>query len=436
MKKLSILILFIFGFSMSYAQTGVQINFDQLKKKVDKSNADIENPKKNIKEGTWIDRAELLMEVYESQLLNTRAGMSVQEFTLLVGQPKNRVQEEQDGVLVEKFIMDRAVFYFTNNVLEKWEVLNAVVENPLGIAFESLKKAQEIDVKGKKTKNINDSYSRLKRLYISEGSNCYTLKNYNCAYNSFNSVITIGQIPTLNQKDTAIYYYAALSGQLAGMNKEAIELYKKAIELGFYSDGNVYSNIDQSYKALGDSETGLSYLEQGFTKFPKNQNVLISLINYYLNKNEDASKVIVYIDKAIQDDPKNASLHFAKGTLYDKLNDYDKAIATYSEAIAIDPKFFDPYFNLGAIYYNKGVKYLEEANKIPAKDLEKYDAVIAKANVEFKNALPYIEKANEIRPDDKFTIETLKNIYFRYRNESPEMNKKFQEYNDKLKDMK
>ena len=157
MKKLLISFLLIFGFNLIYAQTGVQINFDQLKKKVEKSNADLENPKKNIKEGTWIDRAELMMEIYESQLLNTRAGMSIQEFTLIVGQPKNRVQEEQDGVLVEKFIMDRAIFYFVNNTLEKWEVLNPVIDKPLDIAAESLKKAQEIDVKGKKTKSINIS---------------------------------------------------------------------------------------------------------------------------------------------------------------------------------------------------------------------------------------------------------------------------------------
>ena len=77
----------IFGFNLAQAQTGVQINFDQLKKKVEKSNVDIENPKKNIKEGAWIDRADLMMEVYESHLLNTRSGMSVTEFTLLAGKP-------------------------------------------------------------------------------------------------------------------------------------------------------------------------------------------------------------------------------------------------------------------------------------------------------------------------------------------------------------
>lgn len=426
----------IFGFNYAQAQTEVQINFDQLKKKVEKSNADIENPKKNIKEGTWIDRADLMMEVYESQLLNTRSGMSVTEFTLLAGKPKNIIPEELDGALVEKYVMERAIFYFVDKALEKWEVLNPVVENPLELSLQCIKKAQEIDVNGKKTKRINELYMRLKGLLISEGSNCYSFKNYNCAFNSFNTVITIGQLPQLNQKDTAIYYFSALSAQLAGKNQEAVDLYKKAIELGYTSEGNAYSNIDQTFKALGDNESGLTYLEQGFTKFPKNQSVLVALINYYLSKNEDPSKVLSYIDKAIQDDPKNASLYHAKGALYDKLSDFDKAIETYQKAIECDPTFFDSYFNAGAIFYNKGVKYLEDANKVPANELEKYDDLISKANVEFKKALPFMEKAYELRPDDKFTLESLKSIYFRYRNESDEMKKKSDDINEKLQNLK
>jgi len=436
MKKLTIVLLFVFGINYAFSQTGVQINFDQLKKKVEKSNADIENPKKNIKEGTWIDRAELMMEIYESQLLNSRANMTDQEFILVAGQPKNRVQEEVDGNIVEKFIMDRAVFYFVNKTLEKWEILNPVVEKPLDIAFESLKKVQEIDVAGKKIKKVNELYTKLKGLYVSEGSNCYGLKNYNCSYDNFNKVITIGELPQLNQKDTAIYYFTALAAQYAGKNQEAIDLYKKAIQFNYTSDGNAYCNIDQAFKALGDKESGLQYLEEGFVKNPKNAQILIALINYYISKNEDPSKVLNYIDKAIEGDPKNPSLYNAKATLFDKLNEYDKAVEAYQKSIECDPKFFDSYFNLGVLIYNKGVKYLEEANKLPAKEIEKYDELVAKANGEFRKSIPVFENAHQIMPQDRTTVETLKNIYFRYRNESDDMNKKYQEYNEKLQNLK
>lgn len=435
MKRLLTILVIIFSFNLVFAQSGVQVNFDQLKKKVEKSNEDTQNPKKNIKEGTWISRAELMMNVYESQILNTRVGMSVTEFTLIAGQPKERIQEEQEGVPVEKFIMDRAIFYFVNQQLERWEVLNPVVENPLNLSLESLKKAIEIDVKGKKTKDISADLSRLKNLYITEGSNSYSFKKYDVAYNHFNTVISIGSMPQLNHKDTVIYYYTGLSAQLAGKNQEAVDLYKQAIDLGYSSEGNAYFNIDEAYKALGDSDSGLSYLEQGFIKYPKNQNVLFSLINHYLTKGDDPSKILTLLDRAINDEPGNASLHFAKGTLYDKLGNIEEAVACYSKATEVNPQYFDAYYNIAAIYFNKGVKLQEEANKVPAREIEKYDELMAKSNVEFKNSLPYMLKAYEVRPNDRNTIESLKNIYFRFRTESEEMNSKFNEFNEKLKSL-
>ena len=128
-------------------------------------------------------------------------------------------------------------------------------------------------------------------------------------------------------------------------------------------------------------------------------------------------------------------MYFAKGTVYDKLSDSEEAAKSYLKAIEIDANFFDAYYNLGAVYFNNGVKLVDEANKVPAKDYEKYESIMAKSNVEFKKALPYMEKAYNINNNSKESIEALKNIYFRFRSESDEMNKKFQEYNEKLKNM-
>lgn len=438
MKKLSVILLLIFSVSFAYSQAGTEINFDQLKKKVEKSNADIQNPKKNIKEGTWMDRAELMMEIYDSQVYNFfTVSNDMSSFKFILGkQLKNTVQEELEGVLFDKFITERTIFYFSNNVLVKWEILNPIVDKPLDIAFESLKKVQEIDAQGKKSNKVKEQYNSLVLKYKREGLNCYSLKNNEGAYTCFLKVLEIDQLPVVNVKDTVFLYYTALAAQYAGKNQEAIDYYKKALELDYSSEGNAYANIDLAFKALGDKESGLPYLEQGFIKHPKNQTILIPLINYYLNKNEDASKVITYIDKAIEDDPKNASLYFAKGTIYDKQKEVDNAFVAYNKAIEYDPKYFDAYYNLGALIYNKGVKFLEEANKVPAKEIEKYDALIQNANNEFKKSIPIFEMGLQIMPNDRSTLETLKNIYFRYRNESDDMNKKYLDYNEKFQNLK
>jgi len=427
MKRLSIILVFFLGINMIFAQTGVRINFDQLKKKVEKSNEDIQNPKKNIKEGTWLSRADLMMEIYESQILNTRTGMNPQEFMLLAGQPKERIQEEKDGNLIEKFITERAIFYFTNNQLVRWELLNPVIENPLDSSLKSLNKALEIDQSGKKTKDIKIKLDRLRGNYLAEGLNCYYSQKYDLAYYYFSKLINIGLMPQLNYQDTAVYYYSGLAAQYAGKNSDAVNNFKKAIDFGYFSDGNVYSNIYESYKALGENDSiGLNYLNEGFAKYPQNKDIMYSLINHYITKKEDPSKIITLIDKAIADEPTNKSLYLVKGSLYEKLNQSDAAIATYQEAIKIDSLYFEAYYTIGALYFNRGVSLNQES--LQTRDLKKIDELDVKANTEFKNSLPYMVKAYQVKPTDKDAVEALKNLYFRFRQESPEMQTKYDEF--------
>lgn len=417
MKRIILVLSLVLGINTIYAQTSKEIDFDQYSKKIEKSNAEIQDPKKSIKDGTWFSRAELMMDIYDVQLLRAYVGMDVQTFMLVVGKPLSQTQEVVDQVAVDKYSMERVNFYFVNGKLERWEVTKPLLANPLDLALESINKVLAIDVAAKKTKKVQENLVKLKGLYINEGSNYYSLKNFNEAFKNFKSVIEIGQMPQLNHKDTAIYYYAALSAQLAGDFESAIKYYDKAIELNFTTEGTAYYYAFDAFKSLNKIDDGVRYLEEGLLKFPKNTNILFSLIQYYVDKGEDPAKVLTYIDKALVEEPNNATLHFAKGTVYDKLKDSEEASKSYAKAIEIDPNFFDAYYNLGAVYFNNGVKFVEEANKVPAKEYEKYEAIMAKANAEFKKALPYMEKAYELNNNSKESVEALKNIYFRFRSE-------------------
>ena len=89
--------------------------------------------------------------------------------------------------------------------------------------------------------------------------------------------------------------------------------------------------------------------------------MLVELINYYLTAGE-SEEALQYLNMAKEGDPGNKSYHFAEGTLYDKMGNEEKAVAAYEEAIEIDPTYFDAYYNLGVMYYNKAVEYFTEAN--------------------------------------------------------------------------
>ncbi len=433
MKKIFLILIVVITSITAIAQTSTQINFSNLEKKIARSDQSIENPKSNLKYQTWISRGELMLEVYDAMTLSASAGLTINDFMLIIGRPKQQLEEEIDGIPITKMVMDRVTFTFIEGVLESWTFTNPLVDNPLFDAFNSFLKANELDDRGRGKEKIAENLVKLKYALIAEGSNCYSQKDYACSFNFFSKTIEIGLHPIVNSVDTVLFYYAGLSAQLGNMNEVAIEYYQKAIDYNSYSDGNTFYNIYEAYSSLGREDEGLKYLQEGFLKVPNNQNVLYSLINYYIVKDDDPIAVLEYLDKAKESDPENYSLYFAEGTLHDRLEKFELAEKAYLKAIELNPNYFDAVFNLGALYFNGGVKLAEEATKIPPRedrDGSKYEAKMKLADIEFKRSIPIMEKALEISPKNKATVETLKNLYFRFRTESDTMQKKYEEINE------
>jgi tetratricopeptide (TPR) repeat protein len=427
MKRIILFFTSVLVASTLLAQTSTQINFRALEKKLEKSNSEIGNPKKNLNYQTWQKRGDLMIEVYEAMLLKAPVGLGLNEFTIVVGQPKQRTEEIVDNQTVVKFEMERVNFFFVNGVLEHWTFTKSLFENPLEEALASFLKATELDVKGKGKKKINESMTKLKYHFITEGTNCYTKKEYRCSHSSFANAVKVGESPIVNAIDTIVIYYAGLSAQIGQDYENAIKYYEKSLDYKFYSEGNVYSNLFDSYSNIGKDSEGLKYLEQGFLRFPKNEPILYSLINYYINKGEDPNIVLDLIKRAMETQPNDFSLYFAQGFLFDKLQNLEAAENSYKRALEIKPDFFDAMFNLGAIYFNEGVKFLEDANKVPAREIERYDALIAKSNESFRKSIPYMEGSYKLDPTNKGVVETLRNLYFRFRNDSPDMQMKYDE---------
>ncbi len=108
---------------------------------------------------------------------------------------------------------------------------------------------------------------------------------------------------------------------------------------------------------------------------------------------------------------------------------FDKAVDAYKKAIELEPAFFDAVYNLGAIIFNKGAYYLEIADALPFGD-KNYDGLKQKGDECLVDALPYLEEALEINPEDKSTLFSLKQIYSR----NGDM-EKYKVVDQKLKDL-
>ena len=184
------------------AQTSTQINFGNLEKKIAKSNQNIENPKSNIKYQTWQSRGELMLEVYNAMTLNAYAGLTMQEFNLVIGRPKQQIEEEQDGVPITKLVMDRVTFTFVEGVLQSWEFTNPLFDNPLVESFNSFLKAIELNEKGKGKDKMTENLQMLKKAFIAEGSNSYSKKDFDNSFKLFSQAIEIGLNPLVASVDT------------------------------------------------------------------------------------------------------------------------------------------------------------------------------------------------------------------------------------------
>ena len=108
-------------------------------------------------------------------------------------------------------------------------------------------------------------------------------------------------------------------------------------------------------EAIIDFNKAVDVFEAVKVKYPKdNQNLNLLLQAYYeANRSVEATKAFKL---AVENEPGNKMNHYILGLLYRSVNDYNEAIAEFNEAIRIDPNFSDAFYDIGATYYNWGVK--------------------------------------------------------------------------------
>jgi len=288
--------------------------------------------------------------------------------------------------------------------------------DPLAEAFKSYQKAIELDTKNKFSNSVRIKLQLLIQDLISQAETAFNAQNYDEALASFEQILAIEDAPVYkaespNLVDTVIVYNAALTAYSAKKFDKAIVYYKIAAKYK-YNGAQTYERLSESYLSKKDTVGALEVMQQGLKEYPGNSAILVQLINIYekVNRLNEAMK---YLDMAITNEPNNESFYLFRGILLDRMKNPEEAIKSYLKAIELKPGNFDALFNLGILYYNIGVIQIDVANAVPSNQPEKYEAEKVKADLEFKKALPYLEKAYELKTDDSSLLEALKNVYYR-----------------------
>lgn len=308
-------------------------------------------------------------------------------------------------------------------------------DSPLKIAYEAYLKCMELDVKNKYEKAIKAQMTNLIPDFTNRAVEFYNAEDYSGALAAFERVLEIENMEMFKDDklavDTVVIYNAGLAAQKAKNLEAAIKYYKQTISYN-YGEAKPYAYLYTVLKDNKNEAEALTYLQKGFEKYPDDAYMLVELINHYLtgpNPNEAAE----YLDKAISLDPENASYYRAKGSVYEKTNEIEKAKEMYNIAFAKDPKDYISQYNLGVLQLNVAEEARKLANDIM--DQKKYDAALKNLFKLYEDAIPYFVKVVEINPEEINSITALKELYFKLRNEKPEYMKKYEEFKAKLDSM-
>lgn len=247
--------------------------------------------------------------------------------------------------------------------------------------------------------------------YANKGITQFGAKDYKGAQESFTKSMMLSQMT--GKVDTMTLYNTALASEYAEDFKTAKQLYDGLIMMKYNvgdAGPDLYRSMSRIYKNEGNAEKAMEYIKKGREAYPNNNNLIVEELEDYL-KNDKHEEALANLKTAIANDPNNPVLHFAKGTVHESLKQEAEAIASYEKAMEIKPDYYDAAFNLGAYFFNKGADKKNEANKLPLSESKKYDALNAEAKVEFEKAIPYIEKAHNLKPEDVDTANMLIKLY-------------------------
>ena len=296
-------------------------------------------------------------------------------------------------------------------------------------AYDYYMKAIELDQKdkGRFEKEIKMALTFFVNELTNAGIEAFNGEKFSSAAGIFENVLKINGLDMFASEaageDTAIIYNTALAAYNAKEWDKAEEYLKKTFSLN-YGGGDVTLLLDQVYANTKDSLKMAENLKEGFEKYPEDDRILTQLINYYLGAQQN-EKALDYLDKAIEKDPDNSTFYYARGVLHDQSKHFDKAILDYGKATEFNPEYFDALYNLGVIYFNKGVEQMNMAND--KTDFKEFEQEKAKADELFKKSLPFMERANKIKPEEAAVLESLKGLYYRF-----EMNDQYDEVKAKL----
>ena len=305
-------------------------------------------------------------------------------------------------------------------------------ENPIIVADEAMQKVIELDTDNNFILQIQPIMLYLSELTFNLGALAYEREAWSESSDHFLRAYEIGL--SLDAIDTTTYYYAGLTAEIARNFPRAYKIYSELEEMN-YDEPILYSSLSNVAMALGDTTKSAEYALRGRELYPENLDLIFAEANIHIFTG-DTDRARDVLDLAIEKDPENPNLYFAFGANYDKMAQdttyteeerefaFREATKAYEKAIELNPDYFDAVYNLGVLYFNRGIKFYEEADERVRQthDFAQYEKDEQQFKEIWLQAQPYLERSKEMidESDPNFQVVILSLVELYARTNQPE----------------
>ena len=446
MKKVFLTVLAVALVAVTAVQAQ-KVNKSALVSKIEKSDADIADAKKGAKAATWINRGKAFYEAAIEPTKNLFVNMDAAMLKLAVGEPASTESVTLVNVPYEAWVYPWFTAYIKDGKIATWSQTQWVIEDAPAKAIEAYNKAYEMDPKTadkvkEGLKQISDFCSQVGNTGIDTGNYADAADAYALAFEAQSS-------PAHGNPEPALLYYAGYLRTVDGAANPAsyvigADYLNKALDLGYNDEeGNIYYYLFHCYYGQKDADKAnvlkaKDALVAGIKKFPKNERILDGLVQLYTNPEDsvgDPADLVALIDAAIESNPENVDLWFGRGRIFFALKQYDESIASFQKVGELKPELFEGNYYLGVFYTIKADEMNKVMNEKQYSSQTAYDTDLKEVNAVYMEAVPWFEKAYELKKDDVNTLDFLKSICFRLRDEEGMMDK-YNKYNTLLKEAK
>ena len=320
-------------------------------------------------------------------------------------------------------------------------------------AIESINQLKDLESKMGKLKytaEANEMSTAMFNSFFEKANEAFKEKNYKEASKGFEKIYK------MSPKDTLYLYYAASSAVSDADYVTALEYYNQLKNLGytgismnyyathvesgeeeFFSSkqtrdisvtakihkdpkdvktesksAEIVKNIALIYVTQGETEKALGAMADARAENPDDLGLLLSEANVYL-KMGNKEKFKSLMEEAITKDPNNAELLYNLGVLAAEGGNNEESIKYYQRAIEIDPTYVDAYNNLAVQILAGEASLVEEMNGLgtSSADNKKYEELKEERAQLYRDAIPYLEKALDLKSTNADAARTLMNIY-------------------------